>query len=79
MTGLGRGLSGSLARWRAPRAVHDRANGMSVDQVNEAMRLYDSGQSLARIAERFGVTATAVRARLRERGVAMRGSQGRSR
>jgi Transposase DDE domain group 1 len=23
VTGLGRGLSGSLARWRAPRAVHD--------------------------------------------------------
>ena len=25
VTGLGRGLSEGLARWRAPRAVHDRA------------------------------------------------------
>ena len=23
VTGLGQGLSGGLARWRAPRAVHD--------------------------------------------------------
>jgi hypothetical protein len=23
VTGLGEGLSGALARWRAPRAVHD--------------------------------------------------------
>jgi hypothetical protein len=52
---------------------------MSVDEINEAVRLYDSGQSLAHIAEWFGVTATTVHARLRERGVAIRDSQGRSR
>lgn len=53
--------------------------GLSVDEVDQAARLYEDGWSLARIAARLGVTATTVHRRLRERGVAMRPTSGAAR
>ena len=46
-------------------------------QIDEAVRFYESGQSLARISEKLGVSARTVRSRLLEREVAMRDSHGR--
>ena len=46
VTGLGRGLSQSLARWRAPRAVHDP--GKTVTDLAAALAL--GGDCLADIA-----------------------------
>jgi DNA-directed RNA polymerase specialized sigma24 family protein len=50
---------------------------MTPEQTDEAEHLYASGLSLARIAERFDVTAKTVHARLRERGVRFRDTQSR--
>jgi hypothetical protein len=56
-----------------------RRCGLSDAQVEDATRLYDQGWSLARIGKRMDVTADTVRKRLLERGVTMRGTQGRPR
>jgi DNA-directed RNA polymerase specialized sigma24 family protein len=42
--------------------------GLSPDQVDEAVKLYKDGWSLARIGERMDVDPTTVLARLRGRG-----------
>ena len=47
------------------------------DQIQEMIRLYESGLSLARVGERFGVNASTVLKHLRERGVPTRKSHGR--
>jgi len=47
-------------------------------QVDEAVRLYEEGWSLAWVGERIGVTARTVQLRLREAGVRMRDTHGRS-
>jgi DNA-directed RNA polymerase specialized sigma24 family protein len=60
---------GAQTRWRR----------LSSAQIDEAIELYGSGWSLARIAERVGVTPTTVHRRLRDRGVRMRTAHGRSR
>lgn len=52
---------------------------LSNEQVDEAVRLYDAGRSLARIGSTLGTTANTVRARLLERGVTTRDTQGRER
>ncbi|MHB1874648.1 MAG: helix-turn-helix domain-containing protein [Streptosporangiaceae bacterium] len=59
--------------------VQTRWQRLSRAQIDEAVELYGSGWSLARIAERVGVTPTTVRRRLRDRGVRMRAAHGRSR
>ena len=56
-----------------------RRCGLSGDQVEDAVRLYDQGWSLARIGERMDVAADTVRQRLLERGVTMRDTHGRPR
>jgi DNA-binding CsgD family transcriptional regulator len=56
-----------------------RMQGLSPSQIDEAARLYGEGISLARIAEKLDVTANTVHARLREREVRMRDTQGRER
>jgi Mn-dependent DtxR family transcriptional regulator len=53
-----------------------RRLGLSHEQIDEAVRLYGKGWSLARIGERMQVDPTTVLARLRERGVRMRDTQG---
>jgi hypothetical protein len=59
--------------------VEMRRRGLSLEQVDEAVRLYEAGWSLARIGERMGVDATTVLNRLRDRGVKTRDAQGRER
>ncbi|MDQ4034154.1 MAG: hypothetical protein M3332_18705 [Actinomycetota bacterium] len=58
-----------------------RRRGLSPEQVDEAVRLYqyDDGWSLARIDRRFSVDPTTVLTRLRKRGVRMRDAHGRTR
>ncbi|WP_247046273.1 hypothetical protein [Arthrobacter rhizosphaerae] len=53
----------------APRRV-----GLNEQQITEAIRLYQQGDSLATIGKGMGVTGHAVRSRLVERGVRMRSS-----
>lgn len=50
---------------------------LDVHQVDEAVRLYEEGLSLARLGERIGASARTVQLRLSERGVAMRDTHGR--
>ena len=56
-----------------------RRRGLSSEQVDEAVHLYNDGWPLARIGRKLGVDPTTVRARLRDRGVRMRDTQGRER
>ena len=56
-----------------------RPRGMSDMQINEAVQLYASGLSLARIGERLGFSARTIQSRLRERGVCFRDTHGRER
>lgn len=58
--------------------VQTRWQRLSPAQIDEAVELYESGWSLARIAERVGVTPTTVHRRLRDRGVRMRDVRGRA-
>ena len=52
--------------------------GLSPGQV-DAIRLYNSGWSLARVGEHLSVDPTTVLNRLRERGMPTRDTHGRSR
>jgi DNA-directed RNA polymerase specialized sigma24 family protein len=53
-----------------------RMRGLSPEQIDEAVRLYEAGWSLARIGDRMGVNDMTVRQRLLERGVQMRPKRG---
>ncbi len=53
-----------------------RRQGLAVEQVDDAVYLYEQGWSLVRIGERHGVDPETVRQRLRARGVVMRDPQG---
>ena len=46
-----------------------RRRGLSPDQVDDAIRLYNSGWLLARVGEQLRVDPTTVLNRLRERGI----------
>ncbi|RSM35572.1 helix-turn-helix domain containing protein [Amycolatopsis balhimycina DSM 5908] len=70
-----RTVSAILHRHNVPM----RRRGLTDNQIDDAERLYQQGWSLARIGNRMDVTADTVRARLLERGVAMRDTQGRPR
>jgi hypothetical protein len=52
-----------------PHKVPMRRCGLSPDQIDDAVRLYEADWSLARIGEWMAVDATTVHNRLRERGV----------
>jgi transposase-like protein len=56
-----------------------RMRGLSAEQIEQAVKLYEGGWSLARISRRFDVNAGTVQARLVERGVRMRDPHGRAR
>jgi len=56
-----------------------RRRGLSEEQIDDAVRLYNQGWSLARIAARMDVAAGTVRQRLHERGVPIRDTQGQPR
>lgn len=53
-----------------------RMQGLSLGQIDEAVKLYEEGWSLDRIGKRMGVDGTTVRSRLVERGVRMRARRG---
>jgi hypothetical protein len=59
--------------------VNMRRRGLSPSQIDDAIRLYNSGWSLARIGEHLSVDPTTVLNRLRERGVPTRDTHGRPR
>ncbi|TCJ96315.1 helix-turn-helix protein [Nocardia alba] len=50
---------------------------LSEEQTTEAARLYETGQSLARIGERLGADSTTVRRALLKRNIRMRDTHGR--
>ncbi len=53
--------------------VDMRRQGLSQEQANEAIRLYDTGLSLVRIGDRLGFGPTSVANALRAAGVTLRG------
>lgn len=58
------GISSALKR----AGVQLRRQGLNQEQIDQAVNLYRSGMSLARIGDRLEVDATTVRTRLMERG-----------
>lgn len=56
-----------------------RRRRLSSEQVDDAVRLYGEGWSLARIGRKLSVDPTTVLTKLRERGVRMRDTHGRER
>jgi hypothetical protein len=69
----------SVSKQLHVRGVTMRMGGLSPTQIDQAVGLYVEGASLATIGQRLGVDAGTVHARLRERGVVMRDTQGRER
>ena len=67
---------GSVIRLLREADIAIRKQGLSRGQVGEAIRLYESGQSLAKIGTQFGVDPTTVHRQLLKRGVRMRGTRG---
>ena len=59
--------------------VQMRRRGLSPDEVDDAIHLYNLGWSLARVGEHLNVDHTTVLTKLRERGVPTRDSHGRPR
>ncbi|MGF6885627.1 hypothetical protein ABIA39_008388 [Nocardia sp. GAS34] len=70
-----RTVSAILHRHNVPM----RRRGLSVDETEEAIRLYRLGWSLARVGKHFAVDPATVLNRLRERGVRTRDTHGRAR
>ena len=60
-------------------SVDMRLRGLSPDQADDAIHLYNYGWSLARIGEHLSVDPTTVLNQLRERGVPTRDTHGRPR
>ena len=59
--------------------VDMRRRGLSPDQVDTAIHLYNLGWSLARVGAHLGVDHTTVLTKLRERGIPTRDTHGRPR
>jgi DNA-directed RNA polymerase specialized sigma24 family protein len=70
---------GTVLRILRDAGVTMRRQGLPDDQLLEAAALYESGVSLAKIAERYGVSTKNVHTRPRAAGVGMRDSHGRER
>lgn len=66
----------TAGKYLQARGIDTRDVGFSLEQIQEAARLYGEGWSLARLGERFGVNDGTVRARLLEVGVVMRARRG---
>jgi DNA invertase Pin-like site-specific DNA recombinase len=58
------------------RAGAERRTGLIQRHLNEAHSLYESGSSLARVAEHFGVDAETVRRAFNDAGISMRPRRG---
>lgn len=72
--GIGKG---SVLKILQEAGVLMRMQGLDEAGIQKAIRLYASRLSLKKVGERLGVDAETVRARLLERGVVMRDTQGR--
>jgi hypothetical protein len=70
-----RTVSNILHRHQVPM----RRRGLSPEQVDDAIHLYNLGWSLARVGQRLGVDHTTVLTKLRERGMPTRDPHGRPR
>lgn len=70
---------GSIIRLLREADIPIRNQPLTEEQVNEAALMYESGQSLAKIAAHLGVDHTTVRRQLLKYGVRMRDSHGRNR
>jgi DNA-directed RNA polymerase specialized sigma24 family protein len=66
-------VSGALRR----AGIHLQPGGLTEKQIDKAIRLYEFGLSLQRVADQIGSTAHTVRSRLIERGTEMRDTHGR--
>lgn len=64
----------TISRRLRRQAIGPRKVGLDNQQIKEAPRLYEQGNSLATIGERMGVSAQTVRSRLIAVGVKMRSS-----
>jgi DNA-binding CsgD family transcriptional regulator len=62
----------TISRHLKAAGVQMRLRPLNTDQVREAIRLYDSGLSLAAIGLKLGVHSSTVRFAIREQGVSMR-------
>jgi len=58
------------------RAGTERRTGIIKGHLSEAHGLYESGSSLARVAEHFGVDAETVRRAFKNAGIALRPRRG---
>ncbi len=67
---------GTVAAHLDRHGVTNRRGGLDPGQIDEAIRLYNDGWSLARIAESFAVYPTSVYYWLRKKGVTLRPRQG---
>jgi len=56
-----------------------RCTSPTSEQIDEMVRLYESGLSLAKVGQRFAMNASTVLAQLRKMGVRTRDAQGRDR
>lgn len=59
--------------------VQMRRCGLSTDQIDHAVHLYNLGWSLERVGQHLGIVHTTVLAKLRERGIPTRDTHGRPR
>lgn len=69
----------TVINWLNRAGVERRSRGMSEAQIDEALRLYESGLSLARIGGRLPFSPQTIRLALQKRGVRMRDPHGRAR
>jgi hypothetical protein len=56
-----------------------RRRGLSAEQIDDAIHLYNLGWSLSRIGQRLRVDPTTVLTKLRQRGIPTRDNHGRPR
>jgi len=68
-----------VSKHLARAGVATRRRPLTETQIDEAVRLYASGLSLARVSERIGAAPTTIQLRLREREVQLRDTHGRKR
>ncbi|HWF70542.1 MAG TPA: helix-turn-helix domain-containing protein [Mycobacterium sp.] len=70
---------GSVIRLVREAGIPIRRQGLTNDQITEAIQLYGSGMSLAKVGARFGVDHGTVWRALKKRGMRMRDTHGRER
>ncbi|WP_456505257.1 hypothetical protein [Arthrobacter sp. UYCu723] len=63
----------------ARAGVITRRRPLTNGQIDEAVRLYESGLSLSRVGDQIGAASRTIQLRLRERGIQTRDTTGRNR